>query len=795
MLLLAAYTQLSAQSTCAISGKVMNAIDSIPIEGASVSVVDTNIGAFTDSNGFFSLCHLDNSKSTILDISFLGFETDNISIKANTDTVLTIYLNPKSVILKEATVMTNVLRNDLLDKPTLNFSQLVENIPGTAMISIGAGLSKPVVRGLGFNRLAVINRGIVQQNQQWGADHGIEIGQFDMQHVTVYKGANSLLLSSASMAAIEVEPYRFKTNDFFSGEAVLFGATNNSQLGGGLTTEWQKGKWYARGAFSYQDYSDYRVPARKADYEEEEIQFPDKRVPNSAGKEHFLSGTIGFREKNITTYVNVSNNYQKNGLFELAHDHDHEHHEGEEHEHEHEHEEQADASHSNIGLPYSTSNHFTVTNNTEWKNNSVRLLVNTGYQYNHRREFEHFHEHYEGQPEPVANNDLAVDFKLHTYSTNARLYLNEKESWRKTIGISGEYMQNRIGGFEYFLPRYNQVSGGLSFVNIIDLSEQWLMEAGLRYDISHMDITDYYDQSLAEHLTSEGYDPLVVQEYAQRGYKVNKTFGSWSGNIGARLAANENLTLKANIGKTYRLPSANELGANGLHHAAYRYEIGNLNLKAEDGYSLDLGLKFIDNVYWINNKHRWEIEFSPFVNYYSNFIYLQAVENPEVILYESNPFRYSQAKAIYGGAEYDIKWNAIRGIMLSSAGSYVINKNLDDHNPLPYTPPFSMKNEIKYMKDMGNKKLSYYQFTVSHQLYARQSRVGAGEEATGGANLFNVGAGFDYKLSPKCKLIFNIQMQNIFNTCYLNHMSLYRRINIPEQGRNVQVFVRLPFKS
>ncbi len=126
-------------------------------------------------------------------------------------------------------------------------------------------------------------------------------------------------------------------------------------------------------------------------------------MPNTAGKEQSISATVGFRERNVTTYFNVSNNYQKNGLFELEHDHDehdHEHGEGE-HDHDDDHDATEDTSHRNIGLPYATSNHFMITNNTEWqKGNNTKLVVNTAYQSNHRKEFEHFHEHYEGQQRP-----------------------------------------------------------------------------------------------------------------------------------------------------------------------------------------------------------------------------------------------------------------------------------------------------------------------------------------------------------------------------------------------------------
>ncbi len=672
------------------------------------------------------------------------------------------------------------MRDEILDRPTSNFSKLLNIIPGATTINIGAGVAKSVIRGQSFNRVAVINQGIAQQNQQWGADHGMEINQFDMQFASVYKGTNSLLWNSSGLPTIEIEPYKFKNRDFFSGEIIALGASNNDLLGTAITTQWQKGKWYLRGSYNYQDYADYKVPVNTAIHDGSEIALSNKRISNTAGKEQSVSGIIGLKEKNITTYFTVTNNYQKTGFFEGGHEHEHE---DEDHNHEEVHSE--DTSYRNIGMPYATSNHFTITNNTEWKTSLFRLLVNTGYQKNHRREFEHFHEHYEGQSVPSTDDDIAVDFKLQTYSSNARLYMDEKKKWKKIIGASAEYQQNRVAGFEFFLPRYNQVTGGLSFVNNFELSDQFILDAGIRYDLGHIAITGFYDNELANHLEEKGYEPSIVKEYAQRAYNVNRNFGNWSGNIEARYLYSNDLTLKANIGKSLRFPSANELGANGLHHAAFRYEIGDPGLKPEHGYTLDLEVDYHYN--------KLNMDFTPFFSYYSNFIYLQAIDNQAIMLYDEQPYKYSQAKTIYGGAEYNIKWQIIKKLEISSNGSLVLNKIIDTHAPLPFTPPFAMRNEVKFMNEISKGKLSYYQISVSHQLFAKQSRVGTGEKETAGANLFNLSAGFDYKFSPKCNVIFNVQVQNIFNTSYMNHMSLYRRLDIPEPGRNVQLFIRIPF--
>lgn len=64
-----------------------------------------------------------------------------------------------------------------------------------------------MIRGLGFNRIAVSENGIKQEGQQWGADHGLEIDAFNVDEVRILKGPSSLLYGSDAMGGvIEILP-------------------------------------------------------------------------------------------------------------------------------------------------------------------------------------------------------------------------------------------------------------------------------------------------------------------------------------------------------------------------------------------------------------------------------------------------------------------------------------------------------------------------------------------------------------------------------------------------------------
>ena len=104
---------------------------------------------------------------------------------------------------KKSTLTVDVADQDFLRKHfTGNFMQAMENIPGVQAMDIGSGFSKPMIRGMGFNRIAVLENGIKQEGQQWGADHGLELDAFNIGAVNVLKGPSSLLYGSDAMGGV-----------------------------------------------------------------------------------------------------------------------------------------------------------------------------------------------------------------------------------------------------------------------------------------------------------------------------------------------------------------------------------------------------------------------------------------------------------------------------------------------------------------------------------------------------------------------------------------------------------------
>ncbi|MDR1090681.1 MAG: TonB-dependent receptor plug domain-containing protein, partial [Prevotella sp.] len=169
---------------------------------------------------------------------------------------------------KKAGNRNSALSVEVVDKDFLrqhftgNLVQSLEHISGIRSMDIGSGFSKPMIRGMAFNRVSVIENGIKQEGQQWGSDHGLEIDAFDVERVIVRKGPVSLLYGSDAMGgAIEISRSPAPAENRLFGEVVLLTKTVNGTLGGSVMLGLKKDAWHAKIRYTEQHFGDFRVPS------------------------------------------------------------------------------------------------------------------------------------------------------------------------------------------------------------------------------------------------------------------------------------------------------------------------------------------------------------------------------------------------------------------------------------------------------------------------------------------------------------------------------------------------------
>ena len=348
-----------------------------------------------------------------------------------------------------------------------------------------------------------------------------------------------------------------------------------------------------------------------------------------------------------------------------------------------------------------------------------------------------------------------------------------------------EYQHNRVGGYSFLLPDFERLSGGLFWINSVRLNEKFMLTGGLRYDMGRLNVSEFYDPLLAEFLILQGYTQENVEFYAMRSANLNKVFGDLSGSVGIEYRPSTLHSLKLNVGRSFRYPGANELSSNGLHHGAFRHEQGNGDLKSERGYQLDIDYQYANG--------GLNVRVNPFVSWFENYIYLEPTGEWSVLPHAGQIYRYNEAEALVAGGELMIGYEISSRWSVNGDAEYVFNKNLTDNYALPFTPPTVVTTDITYS---GNGRdgsiISNYEIKLENRLVMDQTSVARNEAATPGATLWNISAYAHWQVGDKM-FITLLQVDNVFNTSFMNHLSFYRKLNAPEPGRNIQLIVKIPF--
>lgn len=660
-----------------------------------------------------------------------------------------------------------VSAEDIAERFSGNAMQSLEYIPGVQSMSVGSGFSKPMIRGMGFNRVSVIEGGVKQEGQQWGADHGLEIDAFNIERVNIRKGSSSLLFGSDAMGGvIEILQPMIPAYDTIFGEVDLLGRSVNGLLGGSLMMGLKRDNWFVKARYSEQHYADFAVPTDYVVYLTQVMPITDGRVNNTAGYERSGSFYTRYSAGQFSSALSLSNAYQKAGFYPGAHGvpdpsrvYD-------------------DGDFRDIDLPYNTVNHFKISSLNKYWWSGGWASLDLSYQNNHREEWSSFHTHYTSQEAPEVDPDLEIELSLQNYSSDAKLHLIHSDKLCSELALSAAYQENQIAGYSFLIPAYQRFTSGVAWVANYELSDRLRLSGGLRYDVGTISVEEFYDQYLVAYLYDLGYSDSVVAENEVRSYELERNFGDYSLSLGGVWSVDSQNTLRANIGRSFRLPNANELVANGVHHSSFRHEQGDPTLDSERGWQLDLGYEYGGDIF--------ALSVSPYASWYASYIYLQPTLEWSVLPHAGQIYRYTQCEALFAGGEISASIEISKEWSYSCSVEYTYSCNIDERISITYTPPTTMRNEISWHR--GGVTLS-----AEWKKVADQNNVGRNEDPTPGADLFSLRAVVTLPFITEGTTAV-ASVDNIFNTKYLNHLSYYRYVEIPEPGRNFQLSIKIPFK-
>lgn len=762
-----------------LSGIINDSETKEPIKNASINLTDLKKSTVSDNFGNYSFQNLKEGKY-FMEISSNNYSTLLVSVEIKNNSIANFELQKSakeiaevvvtavtraSELKKIPVVIISVDRNSINQNASSNIIDGLKNIPGINQITSGAAISKPVIRGLGYNRVITLVDGIRQEGQQWGDEHGIEIDDFSIGKVEIVKGPGSLMYGSDGIAGVlnfisPKVPSEGKIENQFTSNF----QTNNNLIANSFSNSGNKNGfvWQAR-------YTNKLAGNYENKY--------DGKVYNSGFKENDGNIMLGLNKNwghsylNFSTYNTnlgiVEGERNNNGNFTYINSNG----------------DEIVATNSDlkgykIGFPQQKISHLRVTSNNYFLLKNGAINADFAFQNNKRKEL----------ADATNPNDTELFFDLNTFNYNVRYNLKESKNWETSFGICGMQQSNTNKGLEALIPDYNFFDVGAFAFAQKKLNQNLTFAVGLRFD-------------------NRNVNSKEMQEGTEVKFsKFNKNYNGISGSLGWSYQLDKSSTLKLNLSRGFRAPNIAELASNGVHEGTFRYEIGDKNLNSEISHQIDVA-------YFLNSDHV-TFEFTPFINFISNYIFTEKMQDAsgnDVIIDNVPAFKFTQGNAqLFGGEIFiDIHPHPFDWLHLENSFSYVRatqNNRPENEKFLPFIPAPKYRGEIKtQFKEISEGITDFYaKFSVDH--YFKQNNIYSAfntETTTPSYTLLSAGIGADIKAFGK-KDFFNLYLsgENLANVAYQNHLSRLKyapenlatgRIGVYNMGRNFSLKLVMNF--
>ena len=664
--------------------------------------------------------------------------------------------------LKHATAPVSIVTPQILkETASTNIIDAIAHQPGVSQLTTGGSISKPIIRGLGYNRVVVMSEGVRQEGQQWGDEHGVEVDGSSVGSVEILKGPASLMYGSDAMAGVVIlHAQPTLAEGELKGNISIEYQTNNGLFNYSLQMAGnQKGVvWDAR-------YSDKMAHAYKNKY--------DGYVPGSQFRERAGRLMLGLNKGWGHSRLTWTAYHLTPGIVEGERDAE---------TGELDHEDGWTGHQYSKTLPFQQVKHYKVVWDNSLNLSSGYLKAIIGYQQNRRQEFEEEMDEYE------------LYFKLHTLTYDLRYVTNEFNGWKLSTGIGGMYQKSGNEGEEYLIPDYRLFDFGFYATATKSLGDNWTLNGGLRYD----------------HRRLHGYE--LMEDGDVRFANFGRHFNGVTGSIGAVCNINEHFNLRLNLARGFRTPNMSELASNGVHEGSLRYEIGNQDLKAEYSMQADLGLEFTSQYV--------SAQLSLFANRIDNYIFTHRLADEIEEGYLT--YAYTQGDARLLGFEAGVDLHPVHSVHFSNTFSFVDAQQMHAEpgtKYLPFTPAPKWASELKWelfhhshttvnhhhTTDAAHRSvLNNLYIAAGLDCYLKQSHIYSADDtetATPGYALLNLSAGTDIQVKGKKIAEFYITADNLLNKAYQNHLSRLKyadenvvtgRRGVYNMGRNITFKLVVP---
>lgn len=779
-----------------------------PVPGAVIYLPDLKSGTISKADGSYELKNLPAIK-TLLQVKLIGYKTFvkliDLSVTNHLDVLLEeSVIEANEVVVTGVSKATEIKRNPvpmifidhhyLDENASTNIIDAIAKAPGVNALQTGPNVSKPFIRGLGYNRILTLFDGVRQESQQWGDEHGIEVDQYLIDKIEVVKGPASLIYGSDALAGVvNLMPANPLPEGEVSGALQMNYQTNNGSRGGSFHMDGNQQGFIWGIRSSYKEAMNYK---NKYDGRVYNTGFSERNLNAFVGN----SGKWGYSHLNFSMYDNLQEIpdgsrdsstrkftkqiTEEDSFRPLVSD--------------------SELNSYSIGAIHQRVQHYRLFSSNNFFIKQSKLAVKLGAQQSFRREYSH----------PLASDVPGLSLKMNTLSYDAKYFFPERKELEAIVGVNGMYQINKADeGTEFVVPSYSLFDIA-PFLYLKKNFGKLDISAGARYDTRMFNNSNMYVKE--DTLTGFTHSVNDTAGATKQFDAYSHTFHGFSGSIGATYNVNKKFLIKFNFAQGYRAPNISEISAKGVHPGSGFQQLGDENLKPEFSLQEDIGLFF-------ENEHV-SASAEVFHNQISNYIFNQRLNSllggDSTYVEGGNAypvFKFIQTKAQLIGAEasLDIHPHPLDWLHFENSVSFVQATNLggngaiinDSNRYLPFIPPLRFISDLsaEFLKNW--KCFDHIFIKVGVQYNAAQNKAfldNATETKTPAYTLLDAGCGAEVK-NKKGKELFNfgIYVTNVLDVAYQSNMSRLKyfdnypvngtgRSGIYNMGRNWSFKVNVP---
>lgn len=708
-----------------ISGTITDSSNNESIAFATIYFPELEKGTISDTDGTYSIDNLPTGNFKMV-VSIIGYETLSQTRSISGSELYDIVLNPSAIEMEEVIISTpfHQLQRDNVMKVE---RQTVSDLKDQGALNLSEGLTN--IAGVeSITTGATIGKPVIRglsANRVLVYTQGIRLEnqQFGDEH--------GLGISDNGIESVEVikgPASLLYGSDALGGVIYL----NPERFAQNKTSEGDISFKYFENANGITTNAGVKTSGDKLKFlargglsEFSDYRTDDDRVTNSRSKEYDLKTGVAYHLPKFISEVRYNYNQTNLGLPEEI---------------------GAQTKDKTPELPsQKIDNHIvSLKNKLFFKDSNIETKF--GYTYNDRKEFE----------DEDGEKVTALEMHLNTLSYDIKYNLPKTGKLETILGVQGLFQKNENFGEEALIPDANVRDLGILGTSHVHFNDKNDIQIGLRYDVRRIDSEERGT------VGEEGYFAPTKRD-----------FSSINAALGYKTYLTKKLTTRLNMASGFRAPNLAELTSNGVHEGTNRYEIGNPNLDNEQNFQLDLALEY-------KNEHL-ELFLNGFYNRVNNYIFI----SPNGMVIDDNPvFDYLQSDAkLYGGeVGFHLHPHPLDWLHLESTFETVTGKQ-DNGSYLPLIPANKITNtlRIEFTEDKWVKQA--YAFLRLKNIFA-QNNISDFETTTPAYDLLDLGFGGNVQIFKETMAV-NINITNITNKRYINHLSRLKPDNIPNIGRSI----------